>query len=78
MLEAVMAGFVVPFIALVLGMVVSAGIIVIAVAVRREDRRYSLIGVAPDRLSRGTRWLNGVGSRDHDAELPASRPLARI
>jgi hypothetical protein len=77
-LEAIMAGFVVPFIALALGVVVSVVIAGIAIAVRREDRRYTLVGVAPDRMSSGARWLNGVGSRDHDAELPVSRPLARI
>jgi hypothetical protein len=73
-----MAGFVVPLIALFLAGVVIVGIAVVAIAVRSEDRCYSLIGAAPNGLARSMRRLNGVGSRDHDAELPASRPLARI
>jgi hypothetical protein len=77
-LEATMAGFVVPFIALALGVVVSVVIAGIAVAVRREDRCYTLIGAAPDRLSSGTRRLTGLGSRNHDAKLLVSRPLTRI
>lgn len=50
----------------------------VAVAVRREDRRYSLAGDAPDRLSRNARRLNGVGRRNVDARLvhPAGQ-LAR-
>jgi hypothetical protein len=48
--------------------------IAIAIAVRREDRRYTLAGEAPDRLSRSTRRLTGVGRRDLDPEFlrPAS------
>ena len=42
---------------------------VVAIAVRREDRRYTLAGDAPDRLSRTTRRLTGVGRRDLDAEF---------
>jgi hypothetical protein len=55
---------------------VAAGIIgVVALAVRREDRRYSLPGEAPDRLSRSARRLTGVGRRDLDAKLIRSREL---
>jgi hypothetical protein len=42
---------------------------VVAIAVRREDRWYTLAGDAPDRLSRTTRRLTGVGRRDLDAEF---------
>jgi hypothetical protein len=52
-----------------LGGLVTGVIAVIAVAVRREDRRYSLAGDAPDRLSRSTRRLTGVGRRGVDAEF---------
>ncbi len=52
-----------------LGGLVTGVIVVIAIAVRREDRRYSLAGDAPDRLSRNTRRLTGVGRRDLDAEF---------
>jgi hypothetical protein len=64
-----MAGFVIPIIALFICGILSGVIAVVALAVRREDRRYSLIGEAPDRLSRSARRLNGVGRRDLDAEL---------
>ena len=57
-------------IALFFGGVVTGVIAVVALAVRREDRRYSiLLGEAPDRLSKSARMLNGVGRRDLDAEL---------
>lgn len=61
-------------VALFLGGVVIGILAVVALGVRREDRRYSLTGEAPDRLSRSTRRLNGVGRRDVDAEFlrPAS------
>jgi hypothetical protein len=42
---------------------------VVALAVRREDRRLTLAREAPDRLSRSTRRLNGVGRRDLDDEF---------
>ena len=63
-----MAGFVV-VVAVALFLVVIVGLTVVAVAVRREDRGYTLVGEAPDLLSRGTRRLNGVGRRDLDPEL---------
>ena len=77
-LEAIVAGFVTLIIALLLGGAVSGVIAVLALAVRREDRRYSLTFDAPDRLSRTARRLNGVGLRDQDAGLAASpRGLVR-
>jgi hypothetical protein len=73
-LEAVMAGFV-TLIALLLAVAASGVIVAVALAVRREDHRYSLTFDAPDRLSRTARRVNGVGLRVPDAELaaPASR-----
>jgi hypothetical protein len=69
-LEASMASVVVVVaVALFLGGIVIGIFAVIAVAVRREDRRYTLAGEAPDRLSRNTRRLTGVGRRDLDAEF---------
>jgi len=56
-------------VALFLGGIVIGILAVIAVAVRREDRRYTLASEAPDRLSRNTRRLTGVGRRDLDAEF---------
>jgi hypothetical protein len=68
--EAVMAGVVVAIaLSVFLGGLVTGVIAVIAIAVRREDRCYSLAGDAPDRLSGSTRRLTGVGRRDLDAEF---------
>ncbi len=49
--------------------VIVAVMILSAWAIRREDRRLTLTGRAPDRLSSGVRRLMGVGLRDVDAEL---------
>ena len=51
-------------------------LVAVSVAIRREDRRYTLVGEAPDRLSRSTRRLSGVGRRDLDAEF--SRPVREL
>ncbi len=51
--------------ALVFGTGIIAGVIVmIAMAVRREDRRSTLTGPPPDAAARGVRRLTGVGLRD--------------
>ena len=76
-LEAIMAGVVIAMtVAVFLGGVVLGVIAVVAIAVRREDRRYTLAGDAPDRLSRNTRRLTGVGRRDLDAEF--LRPMGEL
>ena len=62
-----MAGVVVVVVAVFIAGVVMGVIAVVAVAVRREDRRCTLAVDAPDRLSRTTRRLTGVGRRDLDA-----------
>jgi len=74
-LEAIVAGFV-AVVAVALFVVVMVGLGVVAVAVRREDRRFTLVGEAPDWLSSGTRRLNGVGRRDLDPEL--LRPVGEL
>jgi hypothetical protein len=78
-LEAIMAGVVVTIaIAVFLGGVMVGVLAVVAIAVRREDRRYTLADEAPDRLSRNTRRLTGVGRRGLDAEFfPLARELVR-
>jgi hypothetical protein len=69
-LEAVVAGVVVVFaISVFFGGLVTGVIAVIAIAIRREDRCFSLAGDAPDRLSGSTRRLTGVGRRDLDTEF---------
>lgn len=46
-------------------------VVAVSVAIRREDRRMSLRGAAPDWLSGGARRVNGVGVRNEveDQEL---------
>jgi hypothetical protein len=75
-LEAIMAGVVVVAVAVFIAGLVMGVIAVIAVAVRREERRYTLAVDAPDRLSRTTRRLTGVGRRDLDAEF--LRPTGQL
>ena len=75
--EHVMAGIVATVtVALFLSGVVTGVIVVVALAIRREDRRYSLVREAPDRMSRSARRLTGVGRRGLDAEFfPVTREL---
>ncbi|MGH3179753.1 MAG: hypothetical protein ACRDPF_38500 [Streptosporangiaceae bacterium] len=70
-----MAGFV-AVVAGALFLAVVVGLGVVAFAVRREDRRFTLVGDAPDVLSRSARRLNGVGRRDLDPEFP--RPVGEL
>ena len=49
------------FLAILLGGVVIGMLATVAVAVRSEDRRYSLSGAAPGVLARGARRLTGFG-----------------
>jgi hypothetical protein len=72
-----MAGGVVAIaIAIFLSGMVMGVIAVVAIAVRREDRRYTLAVEAPDRLSRNARRLTGVRRRDLDTEF--LRPTGRL
>jgi hypothetical protein len=75
-LEAIMASVVVVAVAVFIAGVVMGVITVVAIAVRREDRRYTLAVDAPDRMSRTTRRLTGVGRRDLDAEY--LRPVGQL
>ena len=70
-----MAGFVV-VVAAALFLAVLLGLGVVAFAVRREDRRFTLVGDAPDMLSRSARRLNGVGRRDLEPEF--IRPVGEL
>ena len=47
--------------AVFLGGVTLGVIAMVAVAVRKEDRRFSLSGAAPGAAARGTRWLTRFG-----------------
>jgi hypothetical protein len=57
--NAAATGFI--FLAIFLGGAVIALLATVAVAVRKEDRRYSLSGAAPGMLARGARRLTGFG-----------------
>ena len=48
--------------AVFLGGVALGVVAMVAVAVRKEDRQYSLSGSAPGAAARGARWLTGFGS----------------
>ena len=63
-------------VAVFLGGVVLGIIAVVAISVRREDRRVTLAGAAPDRLSRNTRRLTGLARRDLDSEF--LRPVSEL
>jgi hypothetical protein len=56
-------------IAMTLSILVTGALVVIAVVIRREDRRNTLIGEAPDRISRSVRRLTGRARRDLGSEL---------
>jgi len=65
-----MAGFMITIaIAVFLGGIMVGVLAVVAVAIRREDRRRTLPGDAPDRLSMNTRRLNGLVLRGVDTEF---------
>ena len=65
-----MAGVVVTIaISVFLGGVLVGVLAVMAVAIRREDRRHTLVGEAPDRLSRNTRRLTGMSRVGMDDEF---------
>jgi hypothetical protein len=71
-----MAGVVIAAAAVFVFGIVLGAIVVVAVAVRREDRRYTLAVEAPDRMSRNTRRLTGLARRDLDAEF--LRPVVGV
>ena len=73
-----MADVVAVAIALFLAVIATGAIAVVALAIRREDRRYTLVGEAPDLVSRSARRLNGMGRRDLDVGfLSPARELVR-
>ena len=63
-------------VAVFLGGMVLGIIVVVAISVRREDRRVTLACAAPDRLSRNTRRLTGLARRDLDSEF--LRPVSEL
>jgi hypothetical protein len=76
-LEAIMAGVLIAVaVAVFLGGIVVGVITVVAVSVRREDRRYTLAVDAPGPLARSTRRLTGMSRRDLDADF--LRPVGEL
>ena len=74
-----MAGTVaVAAVALFLALVVAGAIAVVALSVRREDRRYTLACDASGLASRTARRLTGVGRRGLDAEFFPAGPRAAV
>ena len=57
------AGLAIVTLAVFLSGVVLGVIGMVSLAVRREERRYSLFGAAPDAAARGARLLTGLGGR---------------
>jgi hypothetical protein len=74
--EVVMASVVVVAVAVFIAGLVMGVVAVVAIAVHREERRYTLAGDAPDLMSKTTRRLTGVGRRDLDAEF--LRPAGQL
>ena len=71
-----MASVVVVAITVFVAGLVMGVVAVVAIAVRREDRHYTLAVDAPDRMSKTTRRLTGVRRRDLDAEF--LRPTGQL
>lgn len=58
---------------------VCAGIIgVVSLAIRREERNFTLTGEAPDNVTRAGRRVNGVGVRAPRRTAAADRRTARV
>jgi hypothetical protein len=54
---------VIGILAIFLGGIVLGVVLIVAAAIKREERRFSLSGAAPDFLTQGARILIRVGSR---------------
>jgi hypothetical protein len=54
---------VIGILAIFLGGIVLGAVLIVSAAIKREDRRYSLSGAAPDALTQGARMLVRVGRR---------------
>ena len=59
------AALAITFLATFLGAIVFGAMVTVSMAVKREDRRYSLSGAAPDFATWGARLLIRVGRRGH-------------
>ena len=59
------AGTAITILATFLVGIVLGAIVIVSIAIRKEDRRYSLSGAAPDLATLGARLVIGVGQRGH-------------
>jgi len=75
-MEAVMALLVIAAAAVFAFGLASGVIVVVAVAVRREDRQHTLAAEPTGRMSRNARRLTGLSCRDLDAEF--LRPVPEV
>ena len=57
------AGLVIVVLAVFLGGVMFGVVGMVSLSVRKEERRLSLFGAAPDAAARGARRLTGLGGR---------------
>lgn len=58
------AAEVIAILAMFLGGIACGVVVIVSMAIKREDKRKSLTCGAPDAAARGARVLTGVGSRD--------------
>lgn len=57
----------------------TTGIIsVVTIAIRREEKNFTLTSAAPDRVTLAGRWLNGVGVRVTRRAADRETALARL
>lgn len=61
---------VIAILAVFLGGVALGVLVIVCAAIKREDKRHSIRGVAPGAVARGTRVLVSLGSRDSTEQSP--------
>ena len=62
-MNSIQAAHAIEILAIFLGGIALGVIVIVSVAIKREDRRRSLTGAAPDLVTRGARILVRYGSR---------------
>jgi hypothetical protein len=62
-MSGIQAADAITILAIFLGGIVLGVVVVVSVAIKKEDRKFSLSGAAPGFAARGARMLVGFGSR---------------
>jgi hypothetical protein len=62
-MSGIQAADAITILAIFLGGIFLGVIVVVSVAIKKEDRKFSLSGAAPGVAARGARMLTGFGSR---------------